>query len=228
MRIFLLCLVAALASWSADARAESAVANGARGEPACARLIRPTEVRIDRIAAPVTYKLDESAAEIGARSGLTSQPGSVVRGLTQSAFHSQLSVTFATMQTSAGVCVQPAAIELHIGFDPVIVYIERDYGRGSCQYEAIDGHEQQHVRNMDTALDAWLPRIRAALDAAADDRRYPMLARDEEAAQTDGVAIINAALDVPLDGFARDRAAMDAALDSPDSYKALKASCATW
>jgi hypothetical protein len=219
LRIFLLSLLALSLWWSSSAHA---------GDAVCARLARPVGVSIDRIAAPVRYDLTESAAAIGARSGLSSQPGSVVRGLTESAFHSRLSVTFATMTTPAGVCVQPTAIELHVGFDPVIIYIERAYGRGSCQFEAIDTHEHGHVRNMNVALDAWLPRIAAALEAAGQDPRYPLLARDEDAAKQTAVAIINEALDRPLDGFTRERAAMDAALDSPQSYRTLKAACASW
>jgi hypothetical protein len=196
--------------------------------PDCSRVAGPTEVRIERIAAPVAYNLDETSAEIGARSGLASGHGAVVRGLTESAFHSKLSVTFASMTTPAGVCVPPHSVELHSGFDPVIVYIERDYARGSCQFEAIDRHERGHVGNMNVALEAALPKIRAALAGAVKDSRYPLFAADEDIAQRDAVAIIDAALSVPLDAFTRERAAMDGALDSPESYGTLKASCATW
>ncbi|HTI86176.1 MAG TPA: hypothetical protein VL966_06190 [Alphaproteobacteria bacterium] len=200
----------------------------AHAAPDCSRIAGPTEVNIDRVATPVTYNLGETAAQIGARSGLTSHDGAVVRGLTESAFHSKLSVTLSAMTTSEGVCVHPSAIDLHIGFDPVIVYIERDYGRGSCQFEAIDAHEQGHVRNMNVALEAALPKIRRALAEAARDPRYPLFARDEDGAQRDAIAIIDAALNVPLADLARERATMDGALDSPESYRILKSSCETW
>jgi len=200
----------------------------AHAAPDCSRIAGPTEVNIDRVAAPVTYNLGETAAQIGARSGLTSQDGSVVRGLTESAFHSKLSVTLTAMTTRDGVCVHPSAVDLHIGFDPVIVYIERDYARGTCQFEAIDEHEHGHVRNMNVALEAALPKIRRALAEAARDPRYPLFAPDEDSAQRDAIAIIDAALNVPLADFARERAAMDGALDSPDSYRTLKSSCETW
>jgi hypothetical protein len=203
-------------------------ATRALAAPDCSRIAGPTEVRIDRVAAPVTYNLGESAAQIGARSGLTSQDGAVVRGLTESAFHSKLSVTLSAMTTKEGVCVHPDAIDLHIGFDPVIVYIERDYAPGTCQFEAIDAHEKGHVRNMDRTLEAALPKIRRALEDAARDPRLPLFARDEETAQRGAVAVIDAALNVPLDDFAKARTALDGVLDSPDSYRALKSSCLTW
>jgi hypothetical protein len=206
-------------AWSAS-RAEAA--------PDCSRIAGPADVRIDRISAPVTYNLDETAGQIGMRSGLTSHDGAVVRGLTESAFHSKLSVTLTAMTTSDAVCVRPSAIELHIGFDPVNVYIERSYPRGTCQFAAIDAHERRHVRNMNVALDAALPKIRRALELAAKDSRYPLFARDQEIAQRDAVAIIDAALNDPVEAFARDRAAMDQALDSAESYRALKASCDGW
>jgi hypothetical protein len=200
----------------------------ARAAVDCSRIDGPTEVRIDRVSTPVTYNLTETAAQIGERSGLGSQDGAVVRGLTESAFHSKLSVTLSAMTTREGVCVRPNTIELHIGFDPVIVYIERDYRSGSCQFQAIDAHERGHVRNMDVTLEAALPQIRRALALAANDPRYPLFARDEETAQRDAVAIIDAALNGPLDEFAKARAALDGVLDSPDSYRSLKSSCETW
>lgn len=126
-----------------------------------------------------------------------------------------------------GFCVGLKDAELTIGYDRIDVYVDRRYRPGSCQYDVILEHENQHVRNFQDTLALYLPEIRARLaDEAAT--AVPQVAGSMS---TGARYFVNLLRDRPtplIEHMQRDMAAADARLDTADSYPATQARCDGW
>lgn len=200
----------------------------AAGHPACPAPGTAAEVRLERIDGGLSYDLTKSSGEIARLPGSAVHPSQAARGLTATNFRSGVSVAFARVAVPGGVCLTPRLVEAQVGYDPTVIYVENKYPRGSCQYEVILAHERLHVRNKDRTLDAHLPRIRAALEAAVASAAFPVFAPDYEMAKRMAMGEIAGPFQAAVAALSQDRERLDAALDSPGNYAATQALCAEW
>jgi hypothetical protein len=126
-----------------------------------------------------------------------------------------------------GFCVALKDAELTIGYDRIDVYVDRRYRPGTCQYDVILEHENQHVRNFQDTLAGYLPDIRARLaDEAAG--AVPQVAGSMSTGARYFVNYLRDRLTPMIERMQRDMAVADARLDTPDSYRATQARCDGW
>ena len=64
-------------------------------------------------------------------------------------------------------CSVLSEMSLSIGYSKIDVFIDRKYGPGSCEYEAILGHENTHVSINRDVLRQYVPKIRQQLERYA-------------------------------------------------------------
>ncbi len=126
-----------------------------------------------------------------------------------------------------GFCVGLKDAELTIGYDRIDVYVDRRYRPGTCQYDVILEHENQHVRNFRDTLASYIPDIRARLadEAAAAP---PQVTGSMNSGARYFVNLLRDRLTPLIERMQRDMAAADARLDTVDSYRATQARCDGW
>ena len=126
-----------------------------------------------------------------------------------------------------GYCVGLAHAEMTIGFERIDVYVDRRYRAGTCAYQAILDHENQHVRNFRDTLAAHLPALRQTLEKEAAAAR-PITAASPGPAADHFIRHLRRRLDPMVSRIQKEAAALDRALDSPESYQATQARCDDW
>ena len=148
-------------------------------------------------------------------------------GLTTAQFGLSLRAEYASRTAGGVTCIYPTRITVEIGYTSVTIYVARQYRRGSCQYDAIMEHENEHVRiNRDT-LAEHLALIEAdLLDAARAG--FPLQSASVERATDYGMDLLTTELRQGVDRMIADREAQHAQLDSPESYARTQAECPTW
>jgi hypothetical protein len=187
------------------------------------------EVRIRTEEPPPPRIVAAAQAEIRRRTeqdGRGAPADAVTRGLTIDELRTETGYTLATATLPDGSrCVALKGIQAKVGSGGLTVLIDRRYQPGTCQYQAILEHEQQHVRINAEALTRTGRLLEQRLRAVANDwagRWVP---------ESEAKEIAAAVNDPGADSVrvARDAAdAKHARLDSPESYAAVQARCDRW
>lgn len=156
--------------------------------------------------------------------------GSTVFGLTAGQLKSQLSVHSLLEKRRDGVhCGWPARVIATAGYDgPIAVYVAREHPTGSCQYEAVLGHEMEHVAVFKDALRGYEKRLRKALGRALANGSFPVTGRDREAVQAAVGKRFEAAFKRAVAEAAKERDRRNARLDTPESYRRTRNLCRSW
>lgn len=124
-------------------------------------------------------------------------------------------------------CVGLKHAEMTIGYDRIDVYVDRRYRPGSCQYQVILEHENQHVSNFRNILGTYLPVIRRRL--ADEAAAAPAIsAGTMSAGARHFVNLLRDRLTPLIEQMQAEMAAADARLDTADSYRATQARCDGW
>lgn len=130
-------------------------------------------------------------------------------------------------ESDGSYCVALAELTAEFGFERMEVYIAREFAYGSCQYNAILDHENQHVSINQAVLEDFAPLVRAALE-----REVAKLTPVRVADASDGVNLLLTRLQARLDGLAKafhdQRDARNAAIDTVENYRALGELCPAW
>ena len=65
-------------------------------------------------------------------------------------------------------CVYLESVDATVGFEDFEITIDEKYEKGSCEYNAVLEHENQHIKDSKKALDKVFPEIEDALKNVAD------------------------------------------------------------
>jgi len=149
-------------------------------------------------------------------------------GLTLSDFQYRIgtSVRLAPVAGNA-YCVYPASFDITIGYSRFTVYIDRRYGKGSCEYRAILDHENTHVSLYRGILSRTLPELQRTIYSTAR-RIAPIVVNDPD----QGVQYVQEEMQKILKPLlARMRRGADIAngrIDTTTSYKRVQGRCRNW
>ena len=149
-------------------------------------------------------------------------------GLTSARLKIAIRTTNRALERPDGItCVWPDSATVEIGFDELTVYVARDYRPGSCAYAQTLDHEMTHVAINRRAVQAVVPRLERALAGAIRDA--PVLqVRDADEARSAYTNLIDRRLSPILDDMEAQRRRDNAAIDTPDSYRAMSRRCDDW
>jgi hypothetical protein len=143
---------------------------GPAGADPCDQLPKPS-VTVQRIEVPITYNTEYSFRALNTIAAELARPGRHVLGLTRG----NAMVSFASNSPSITdargrwECASPQ-ITLRYGFNPMTVYVAREFPRGTCAYREIHDHEMRHVETYQRHIVALEKELTEALNArfAAD------------------------------------------------------------
>jgi hypothetical protein len=124
-------------------------------------------------------------------------------------------------------CVGLKSAEMTIGYDRIDVYVDRRYRPGTCQYDVILDHENQHVRNFQSTLAGYIPTLRQRLEVEAAEAQA-VVAGSMNSGAKHFVRHLTRRLTPVIERMQRDMADADRRLDTPESYRATQARCDGW
>ncbi len=156
------CICASLSPvWAAENAAPAAA------DP-CAEFRYKTRLNLTTSYGKLKYNLDydrRALTRLGQQYGLI-EPGMFASGL--SLIGIDWSVTLNTVTRVAAddsICILPMSLDVFVGFQDPTVYIDRALNQESCSYQLVLRHEHQHQQVAIAALEYFLPRVRAEINA---------------------------------------------------------------
>jgi len=152
------------------------------------------------------------------------RPGSWVLGLTHTDARISIKVGGRILQDSASgyECVAPR-VEVMLAYQPIVVYVSREFPPASCAYREVLAHEMRHLTTYQDFLPQAEERLRAALAARFGGK--PLYARSGQARD-----LLQREVDRSWMPFIKREMAgvevLQAAIDTPQEYARLGKVCA--
>lgn len=154
--------------------------------------------------------------------------GRRVHGLTHSSLGYHLQASFDLQGLPDGTwCLWPRATVADLGYTDTTVYVARDYAAGTCAFEAVLAHEEEHVAINTAVVDDHAPRLRNVL-ATLTRQGFPLVGSNPDVLRGRAQAMLDHGFRNALTPLLTDRSHRNAAIDSEHSYRALNAQCARW
>lgn len=126
-------------------------------------------------------------------------------------------------------CVVLDSVEVDWAISSVRVDIAADYREGSCQYQVIRDHENEHVRLTRGAFEAAQPGLRGRLEQAVRElAATTTTAATAEAAAQETLDRLQARIVPAVQAYQREAKRLNADIDTPDSYARVQARCRVW
>jgi hypothetical protein len=129
-----------------------------------------------------------------------------------------------------GFCVWVESVQVDFSYDKLDVYVSSQYPVGSCPYQVITNHENQHVAIDQRVLAKYRTLIEKALKRS---RSIPTKAHPLSVVSMDnGKAIINKRLDAIVNkitaAYQKETIRQNAKIDTPANYRRTQALCNNW
>lgn len=126
-----------------------------------------------------------------------------------------------------GYCAEPVTFDLDIGYSDFVVYIDRQYRKGSCEFRAILEHENEHVSLYRAYLAKYLPTIQRQAHRAAAGVR-PVFVRNPNLGPKRIQNQVQRLIAPLIKRLNREADASNARIDTAKSYRKVQALCRNW
>ena len=124
-------------------------------------------------------------------------------------------------------CARLATVETSLGYGDIMVYVAREYRKGSCPYRTILAHENRHVAVFQGTLARFAPRLRTRLREAAG-QMAPLWVTDRESPADILQERLRRRLQPLMGEMERVMDKANARIDSPSAYRGEQARCRDW
>ncbi len=198
----------------------------------CAAVTKPIDINIKNPRGRVVYDRGVSGNDLvriqKSRSRGVQNSNLKPLGLTLSDFTFKIGTSVRLLPIADNkFCAYPSSFDILIGYSGFKVYIDRRYGRGSCEYRAILEHENTHVSLYRSNMARTLPDLQRAVYSAA--RRITPLIVDSPA---QGARYVQKRMEKSLNPMvarlSRGADIANARIDTPVSYKQVQSRCRNW
>jgi hypothetical protein len=152
-----------------------------------------------------------------------------VLGLTTGRFQARYrtSITGAKARTG-GYCVWLKTAEITVGFQDLTVYINRAYEDGTCESDAVEAHEQEHVAINRAVLKKYLPRLEQVVSQAVAYKPFIRVLGGPEQAREAYIQHFGERLGPLLREMEAERVRRNNRIDTPESYAEVAGRCEDW
>ncbi len=190
---------------------------------------QPVKIKIITQPGQVVYDHSHSRKEFSKFSNGPVNPNTL--GLTVTKLELDMKGNAAVKQvTRDKYCVGIDEINFYIGYDKILVLIDKKYKKNSCNYKVIKDHENYHVQVSQQAVRFFRKDIEQELRKAVDDLRPEEVysaARAEQIMQKQFKRIENRVR--PLFNHINKKIAeKNYVIDTPESYAATTKLCPKW
>lgn len=151
-------------------------------------------------------------------------------GLTAAIFKSQITGSVKLISVGSRTCVQLETVDIYLGYGDIIVYVDKDYPKGSCMFDAILRHENTHVNIHQTFLAHYSDYLKKMAEYHANKQESVWVRSMKEAKKVRNKMVQNI-----MDGLipaikvyttARDNENQN--LDTTDNYFYTQQQCEQW
>lgn len=179
------------------------------------------------------YFHDHSTAQIAAMrrqwyaARLTHTPGLT---MADNRLDSRLKLQGMSHGKNGPVCAWVVSVNVDFSWTRMDVYISSKYPRGSCPYQVILAHENQHVAINTAAFEKYKALMLRALLSATDlpTKANPMMAPSMRQAKAILSSRVNGIVMPLYTEFKQELLAENAKIDTPENYKRTQALCPQW
>lgn len=91
------------------------------------------------------------------------ESGMFTAGLSLSDINGQVQLFTTVYKEGELVCLVPESLEISLGYRQPVIYLLQDLKKGSCEYNLVLRHEQQHQQISIMALEHFAPQIQRAM-----------------------------------------------------------------
>ena len=151
----------------------------------------------------------------------------VPEGFTDTAYKHSLATSIQSQTFRGRTCHYLRAVTLKFEVRPIKVYIAKEHRPGSCAYNVVRDHEDEHVRIFRSSLDEYLPLLEAKLEDTAWTIK-PSSAPSGSRAINQFLATLQKAVDPILNQMEQRMRRRHAEIDTPENYRMLSAQCDDW
>ena len=221
LRYHLLAIVIAVAGLAAST--DGASAAGCRAP----RNTTDFEVRVDiDTGAPNVYN-NMSKADLGTSNiygGLHQ-----ILGTTQSGIELRWSISYQVSNWKNVYCVWAASADVDLSYQQLDVNIASEYVPGSCQYEAVLDHENEHVEVAQRVMQPYARQIQRALTSLEiPTARAPVAVNTPDDARAEVEAAFQRTLRPVRDQLVQTLREQQAHVDTPENYRRTAQRCSNW
>ena len=160
--------------------------------------------------------------------GYVAGPWHLPIGLTLAEFDTRFETSFYFREAQPfGYCVALAEAKVSLGYEDVTVYVSSEYPEGSCEYDTILAHEQEHVRINREILKTYKPKLQQAFARVLRSKKV-MFARRKDEARSAYLLELQHQFKRVVTEMLNARNLKNGAIDTQDSYRRLMAQCDGW
>ncbi len=160
--------------------------------------------------------------------GYVAGPWHLPIGLTLAEFDTRFETKFYFREAQPfGYCVALAEAKVSLGYEDLTVYVSGEYSEGSCEYDTILAHEQEHVQINRDILTAYKPKFQEAFARMLRSKKVLFVQRKDEARSAYLLELQRQFKPVVTEMLTA-RNLKNGAIDTQDSYRRLMAQCDGW
>lgn len=186
------------------------------------------EVTVTTVQSHVAYRNDLDRKELTHLAGMAAVHEEGILGLTISRYALRSATqNHYTVTTDGRFCLWISGLNATLSIPEMTVYVARNYQPGSCQYEAVLAHEQEHVRRTCELLQPFGQQLRQEL-ARRLAKVMPAVAATPAAADRLASQRVEAVMAEFIDQLERERERTNAIIDSDESYRRTADRCPGW
>lgn len=199
---------------------------------AAANLWAKTPLVVQSHVVPTTYHHEYSTAQIESMSAIKAPSRAAHEpGLTlfEYEFSSQFELSLQARRPEGPYQYWIKTLNVRFDVNRMDVYISSQYPVGSCQYNAVLGHENTHVSINSRLFKKYLRLVRAQLARVPlPTRKHPWTAATQAQAEADLDGRIKPIMKRFEENFAAEDRRENAKIDTPASYARTSAKCRDW
>lgn len=124
-------------------------------------------------------------------------------------------------------CALPTEINIKMGYPTFEVLIDRRYRHGTCQFNAILDHENEHVDLYLHTLDRMTPWLESQI-LGEIDRIKPLIVTSIDRAAQHFTQLLMRKIKAAAAKLSRAAARANARIDTDESYRTTQAQCRKW
>ena len=195
-----------------------------RAQPACLAATPDVAVQLDLPSPTIDNSLPQPALQVLA--GKRYHGGRTL-GLYQVQLEASFNIQLAQHDAEAESCIAVDRVRLRIEMPRRTIYVVRARQPGTCAYDSVLAHERKHEATDNAVLRSEIPSLKrdigAALRALPSARRVPL--GDAASARESLMRAARAAIEREAKHLFDLRAARQAAIDTPQEYRRVRAAC---
>lgn len=196
----------------------------------CQGMAGAAEFRLNAQMPPPQYRHTQTRSQLSAVQGhghMSSDRSHAGLTQTRTAFAVRPQIEYRTLP-GGRLCARVRAVEAEWRMTVFTVDVAAEYAPGSCPYEQILRHENEHVTIHQRAFATAEREIRFRLAELARQTQAFVFTGSPKQAAEQVAARFMAAAQPAIQGYERETARENGAIDTPTNYRAVSARCRDW